>query len=103
MASSTTPPEASPAQLDRFEHFLGWLLPLTLGFGALQVALFALQPTRHALSATLLTLSYAGAAALARWLLRRGKLEAAVTITCGGMLAAGVAGVFARPGLLPTL
>jgi diguanylate cyclase (GGDEF)-like protein len=103
MSSSTIPPEASPAQLDRFEHFLGWLLPLTLGFAALQVALFALHPTRQGVWGTLLTLSYAGAAGLARWLVRRQRLEAAVTLTCGGMLAVGLAGVFARPGLLPTL
>ncbi|HEY7509702.1 MAG TPA: EAL domain-containing protein [Vicinamibacteria bacterium] len=103
MASSRIPPDASPAQLERFEQFLGWLLPLTLGFAAIQAAMFALHPTGAGVAGASLTVAYAGLTALARWKARRRRLEAAVTITCGGMLAVGVAGVFVRPGLLPTL
>ena len=90
--------------MERFEQFLAWLLPLTLGFAGIHVALFALlYPTRAAAAGTAVTLSYASLTLLARRQVRRARLEAAVTLTCGGMLAIGVLGVFVSPASLPTL
>jgi diguanylate cyclase (GGDEF)-like protein len=101
--SSSVPPDASSAQVERFAHFLGWLLPLTLGFAAVEVLLFAARRTRGSAAAVVLTLAYAGVAVFARWLARRRRLETAVILTCGGLLAVGVLGVFAMPDSLPTL
>ncbi|HVR71666.1 MAG TPA: EAL domain-containing protein [Vicinamibacteria bacterium] len=103
MPSSRVPPDASPAHMERFEQFVGWLLPLTLGFAALQIALLRAHPSGAGLWAIGTTVGYAGLTLLARRQARRQRLEAAVTLTCGGLLAVGVLGVIITPGSLPTL
>jgi diguanylate cyclase (GGDEF)-like protein len=97
------PPDASPAQVERFEQFLGWLLPLTLGFAAVQGLLVLFEPTSAGLGIVVLTLAYAGVAALARRHLRRRRLENAVKLACGGLLVVGVVGVFVTPETVATL
>jgi diguanylate cyclase (GGDEF)-like protein len=103
MVSSRVPPDASPAQVERFERFLGWLVPVTLAFAAFQAVLLVFLPTATGVAAVFLTLAYAGITLLARQHARRRRLETAISLTCGGLLAMGVAGVFAAPASLPTL
>jgi diguanylate cyclase (GGDEF)-like protein len=103
MVSSSVPPDASPAQVERFEQFLGWLLPATLAFTAGRIALLVLTPTATGLAAVSIMAGYAGITALARRHARRRRLEAAVSVTCGGLLIVGLAGVFVAPEALPTL
>jgi diguanylate cyclase (GGDEF)-like protein len=102
MLSSQIPPDASPAQVERFELFLGWLLPLTLAFTAFQAVVLVFRPGPKNVAALLLVAAYAGAASLARRQARR-RLETAVWLTCGGLLAGGVLAVFIVPASLPTL
>jgi diguanylate cyclase (GGDEF)-like protein len=99
---SKVPPDASPAKVDRFEQFLGWLLPLTLVFGAIQAGLFAVHPTSTAAAGTLVTFGFAGVAVVAR---RRARahLESSVILICGGMLAVAVLGAFVSPPSQPML
>jgi diguanylate cyclase (GGDEF)-like protein len=103
MLSSKVAPDASPADAERFEQFLGWLLPLTLGFAALQAALLMMDARQGAMAAFVVTLGYAGLTLAARRQVRRRRLEQAVTITCGGLLAVAVLGVALTPASVPML
>jgi diguanylate cyclase (GGDEF)-like protein len=103
MLRSVVAPDASPAQVERFEQFLAWVLPLTLGFAALQASLLAAYGSPTGAGPLVLTLAYAGVATLARRQARRRRLETAVTLTCGGLLVVGVLGVLVAPASLLTL
>jgi diguanylate cyclase (GGDEF)-like protein len=99
---SKVPPDASPAQVHRFEQFLGWMLPLTLGFGAVQAGVFAFQRSPASAAGMLVTFTFAGLTVLARrW--ARARLERAVTLVCVGLLVAAVLAVFVSPPSQPTL
>jgi hypothetical protein len=93
MLRSAVAPDASPAQVERFEQFLAWLLPLTLGFAAVQAALLAVHGSATGGGSLVLTLGYAGMATFARHQARRRRLESALTFTCGGLLLVAVLGV----------
>jgi diguanylate cyclase (GGDEF)-like protein len=103
MHSSQVAPDASPAQVERFEQFLGWLLPLTLGFAALQLALLLADARPSGVGAMAVTLGYAGLTVVARHQARRRRLELAVTLTCGGLLAVAIVAVILTPASAPTL
>jgi diguanylate cyclase (GGDEF)-like protein len=103
MLPSKIAPDASPADVERFERFLGWLLPLTLGFAALQAALLLIDARPARAGAMALTLGYVASTLLSRRLARRRRLADAVMLTCGGLLAVAVTAVILTPASVPTL
>src|SRR5215203_2644404 len=87
----------------RFGQFVSWTILVTLGFGAVEFLAFILFGDLRLSVASAVTLGYCICLLVARKLLRRGRLNAAVLTSCAGLLVGIVLGALILPIAIPAL
>src|SRR5689334_1441957 len=87
----------------RLRQFLGWLIPIAIGFALLEAAVFLIYPLFEIGATAALTSGYLLCLLIARRRLSDGQITRAVYLLCVGILVAASLAVTVWPTLLPAL
>src|SRR5258706_1187894 len=88
---------------ERFGQFVSWTTLIAFSFGGVEVLAFVLFRDYQIGAAGAVTLGYGICLLVARELLRRGRMNAAVTISCAGLLVGIVLVALILPIAIPAL